>query len=172
MHTKELSKPDYENGRSVLSSYLLNREDHYYTKDIEKNISHIESIIRKKKKAMNVQIKAIEYAYKVLISSILLKIDYKSYFPSEYTIKYKNNVNVENVVKDSTITLFSISPEKIITYEKISDIKDRTVDRDNISNYKYSYKTRENAIKSVYILESSVTKVVDEKSANVLLQST
>ena len=121
---------------------------------------------------MNVQIKAIEYAYSVLISSILLKIDYKSYFPSEYTIKYKNNVNVENVVKDSTITLFSISPEKIITYEKISDIKDRTVDRDNISNYKYSYKTRENAIKSVYILESSVTKVVDEKSANVLLQST
>ena len=172
LHTKELSKPDYENGRSVLSSYLLNREDHYYTKDIEKNISHIESIIRKKKKAMNVQIKAIEYAYSVLISSILLKIDYKSYFPSEYTIKYKNNVNVENVVKDSTITLFSISPEKIITYEKISDIKDRTVDRDNISNYKYSYKTRENAIKSVYILESSVTKVVDEKSANVLLQST
>jgi len=67
---------------------------------------------------------------------------------------------------------FPISPENFITYEKISDIKDRTVDRDNINNYKYSYKTRENAIKSVYILESSVTKVVDEKSANVLLEST
>ena len=172
LHKKELSKPDYEKGRQILSSYLLNRDDHYYTKGIEKNISHIDSIIKKKQSEMNEQITVIQNAYNVLISSILLKIDYKSYFPDEYTIKYKNNANVEDVVKDSAITLFPTSPEKFITYEKISDIKDRTVDRDNINNYNYSYKTRENAIKSVYILESSVTKVVDEKSADVLLQST
>jgi hypothetical protein len=173
LHKKELSKPDYEKGRKILGSYLLNRDDHYYTKGIEKNISHIDSIIKKKQSEMQEQITVIQNAYNVLISSILLKIDYKSYFPNEYTIKYKNNANVEDVVKDSEITLFPTSSyDKFITYEKISDIKDRTVDRDNINNYKYSYKTRENAIKSVYILESSVTKVVDEKSANVLLQST
>ena len=172
LHKKELSKPDYEKGRSDLSSYLLNRDDHYYTKGIEENISHIESIIERKKNEMNVKITAIQNAYTVLIRSIMLKIDYNTYFPSEYTIKYKNNADVESVVKDTVDTLFKNPSEKFITYEKISDIKDRTVNRDNINNYEYSYKTRENAIKSVYILESSVTKVVDEKSAIVLSQST
>lgn len=173
LHKKELSKPDYEKGRRILGSYLLTKDDHYYTKGIEKNINHINSIIEKKKSEMHEQITTIQRNYNLLIDNIMLKIDYKSYFPGEYTIKYKNNANVEDVVRDSETTLFPTSSyDKFITYEKISDIKDRTVDRNNINNYKYSYKTRENAIKSVYILESSVTKVVDEKSANVLLEST
>lgn len=121
----------------------------------------LKELIQKKEIDREREIKKVHSDFNELINKLDDKIDYKRYF-DKYIVEYRSDANIASILNQNDKNGADVSmlteTEKnyiynYITYEKIPNKLDRTASVINDVNFDY----RENADRSFYVLESSVT---------------
>ena len=121
----------------------------------------LKELIQKKEIDREREIKKVHSDFNELINKLDDKIDYKRYF-DKYIVEYRSDANIASILNQNDTNRADVSmlteTQKNyiydhITYEKIPNKLDRTASVINDVNFDY----RENADRSFYVLESSVT---------------